>query len=328
MGQLSLSLACWRNPRVSRILDHVVPIEGVDLTTVNSPPADTFWRQLRFAEFDISEMSMASLSIAVAKGEDRWVAIPVFPDRIFFHARILVRKDAGITKPEDLRGRPVSIPDYQQTGALWARGILEHDFDVKPADMKWYQERTPGLSHGGATGFQPPEGVDITQLTSDQNASDMMRRGELDAMIMYIPYPTMLDRSSAPHDVAVPLFPDKLAETARMFAKWGFIPPNHCIVVRRELAEKYPWLPTNIYRAFRASQAQHVEEVHELTRMHREAGVLGTQGNDGILADIFPYGLNANKKALTTIADMLVEQGLLPKRVEIPELVAETLLDT
>ncbi|ODU06678.1 MAG: hypothetical protein ABS81_04150 [Pseudonocardia sp. SCN 72-86] len=329
MGNLSLSFAMWSNPRARRVMDGRVEIEGVDLTITNSPPADTFWRQLRFAEFDISEMSMASLSIATAKGEDRWVVVPVFPDRHFFHANVLVRKDAGIDSPADLRGRSVSIPDYQQTGAVWARGILEHDFDLKPSDMHWYQERTPSLSHGGATGFTPPAGVEVTQMTSEQTASDMLRRGEIDSMIMHIPYPTLLDRSSPPHDVAVRLFADRDQETHRMFAKWGFIPPNHCVVIRRELVEKHPWLPVNIFRAFSASLAGHLEEIADLTRLHREAGVLGQEANQSLLDNsVLPYGLAANKNALAVLADLLVEQGLIARRVEIAELVPESLLDT
>lgn len=328
MPRLALSLAMWSNPRVRGVLDGSVAIEGVDLTPTVSPPADTFWRQLRFAEFDISEMSIASLSISAAKGDQRWSVVPVFPDRIFFETRILVRKEAQIGGPEDLRGRRVSVPDYQQTAAVWTRGILEHDFGLKPGEMHWFQERLPSLSHGGATGFTAPEGVRVDQIPAETSAVEMMRRGEIDAMMLYIPYPTLLDRSPDPFDVAVPLFADHVGETRRMFGKWGFIPPNHCVVVRSELAQQYPWLPLNIFRAFSAAQAAHMREVEELTRRHREAGILGDEGNEAILRNLFPYGASANTRALTTVADFLSEQGLTPHRIDLPSLYSDPVAAT
>ena len=51
------------------------------------------------------------------------------------------------------------MPEYQQTAALWARGVLQHEFGVAPEDLIWYMERTEERSHGGGTGFQPPPGV-------------------------------------------------------------------------------------------------------------------------------------------------------------------------
>ena len=101
----------------------VVP-QGIKLVPTMVHPSEMFWRQLRFAEFDISEMSMSSLIISISRGERSWVAIPVFTMRKFFHTSIIVRTDAGITAPADLRGKRIGVPEYQQTWAIWSRGVL------------------------------------------------------------------------------------------------------------------------------------------------------------------------------------------------------------
>ena len=102
---------------------------------------------------------MSSLVIATSRGPTPWVALPVFTTREFFHTRILVRADAGIAAPADLRGKRVGVPEYQQTAAIWARGVLENEFGVAPREMELFMERGD-KSHGGATGFKPPPGRD------------------------------------------------------------------------------------------------------------------------------------------------------------------------
>src|SRR6267142_1343333 len=124
--KLKLSLAIASNPRSWPILDGSVKPDGIELIPTILHPSELFWRQLRFAYFYVSEMSFSSLMMALAGGDERWVGLPIFTTRKFFHAQILVRRAAGIDKPADLKGRRVGVPEYQQTAALWARGILQH----------------------------------------------------------------------------------------------------------------------------------------------------------------------------------------------------------
>src|SRR6476620_11395453 len=159
--KLQLSLAITSNPRTWPILNGAVQPDGIELVPTILHPSEMFWRQLRFADFAVSEMSFSSLMMATARGDDRWVGLPIFTTRKFFHTEILVRKDAGIEKPADLRGKRVGVPEYQQTAALWTRGVLQHEFGVHPREMTFFMERTPETSHGGATGFQAPEGVTV-----------------------------------------------------------------------------------------------------------------------------------------------------------------------
>src|SRR6516164_415223 len=132
--RLALSIALSDNPNTRPLIDGEVVPEGIALTPTAAHPSEMFWRQLRFAEFDVSEMSMSSLLIATARGPTPWVALPVFTTREFFHTRVLVRADAGIAVPADLKSKRVGVPEYQQTAAIWGRGALANEFGVWPRD--------------------------------------------------------------------------------------------------------------------------------------------------------------------------------------------------
>src|SRR5207237_1782789 len=85
--------------------------------------------------------------------------------------------------PAALRGRRVGVPEYQQTAALWARGILQHEFGVSPTEMEFWMERVPTHSHARAVDFKPPPGVTIHQIPPEKNIGSMMLAGELDATL-------------------------------------------------------------------------------------------------------------------------------------------------
>src|SRR6202166_3062182 len=219
---LQLSIGITNNPRTWPILDGTVKPEGIDLMPTVLHPSELFWRQLHFAEFAVSEMSCSSFLIAVARGDTRFVGLPIFTTRRFFHTSILVRRAAGIAKPADLKGKRGSVPEYQQTAALWGRGVLQHEFGVAPKDMEFWMERTPEMSHGGATGFKPPEGVVVNQIPADKSIGWMMLNGELDAVLHYLSSRNLVDRSRADlasHPGFKFLFPDPTAEGIRFHRK-------------------------------------------------------------------------------------------------------------
>ena len=177
---LQLSIGMASNPRTWPIFDGRVRLDGIDLIPSRVFPSELFWRQLRFADFDVSEMSFSSLLMARAKGDERWVGVPVFTTRKFYHAAILVRRKAGIKSPADLKGKRVGVPEYQQTAALWARGVLQEEFGVEPRHMEFWMERGASHSHAGALGFTPPPGVTIHTIPQDKSLGGMMLAGELD----------------------------------------------------------------------------------------------------------------------------------------------------
>ena len=68
--------------------------------------------------------------VTTARGDGPYVGVPVFPSRAFRHSAVYVRTDRGIAGPGDLAGRTVGLPEYQQTAALWVRGILREHYGV------------------------------------------------------------------------------------------------------------------------------------------------------------------------------------------------------
>src|ERR1700680_593638 len=139
--KLELSLALSDNENTRPLLNGSMTAEGIRLIPTAVHPSEMFWRQLKFGDFDVSEMSMSSLLISTARGPTPWLALPVFTTREFFHTRMLVRANAGIATPADMRGKRVGVPEFQQTAAIWGRGVLEHEFGVKPREMEFFMER-------------------------------------------------------------------------------------------------------------------------------------------------------------------------------------------
>jgi 4,5-dihydroxyphthalate decarboxylase len=334
VARLALSVALSNNPNTRPLIDGAVVPEGIDLTATVIHPSEMFWRQLRFAEFDVSEMSMSSLLISTARGAPLgptpWVALPVFTTREFFHTRILVRADGGIASPADLKGKRVGVPEYQQTAAIWARGVLANEFGVHPHHMEFFMERIADKSHGGATGFKPPAGVTVHQIPASTNIGEMLVRGELDATLLYLTDRNLVDRSridlSADKRVR-PLFPDRAAEGRRYYAKTGIYPINHTVVIRRSLAEKHPWIALNLYSAFAAARAQVLRAGSVALASHFETGVIGEDVRRALAADPMAYGVKATREVLEMIAQYVHAQGLTDRIVGIEELFAPATLD-
>jgi len=329
--KLQLSFGITSNPRTWPILDGRVAPDAIDPLITPSDPSELFWRQLRFADFDVSEMSMSSLMMIRAQGDDRFVGLPVFTTRQFFHTKILVRRDARINAPADLKGKRVGVPEYQQTAALWIRGITQSEFGVTPRDMEFWMEREPARSHAGAVGFKPPPDVTIHQIPPDKSIGSMMVKGELDACMFYIRNQNLIDRSSEDlyhHPDIKPLFPDSAAESVRYFEKTGIYPINHGMVVKREIAEKNPWVVVNLLKAFDAANDIANRERIEHVAYHLETGRVPERYRAALATPLITHGIKANRKTLETVAAYSLEQGLTPRLLKLEDLFAASSLDS
>jgi 4,5-dihydroxyphthalate decarboxylase len=328
--KLRLSLGIASNPRSWPILDGTIQPDGIDLVASVVFPSELFWRQLKFADFDVSEMSFSSLMMARARGDDRWVGLPIFTTRRFFHTGILARRDAGINSPADLKGKRVGVPEYQQTAALWTRGILQHEFGVAPRDMEFWMERTPDISHAGATGFTTPPGVTIHQIPAEKNIGSMMLSGELDAALHYLRETNLVDRSTADlwhHPDIKSVFPDPMAEGIRYFRKTGIYPINHGMVIKREIVEKNPWVVLNLYKAF-----ERANEVADQIRMeqleyHIATGKVPRELVPELKVPLTMHGIKSNRTVLETAAAYSQEQGLTPRLMKLDEIFAPSTME-
>jgi len=326
---LQLSIALSANPRTQPLIDGRVPIEGIRLVPTVCHPSEMFWRQLRYGDFDVSEMSMSTLTIATTLGNRDWVGLPMYTMRKFFHTDTIVRRDAGIHTPADLKGKRVGVPEYQQTAAIWARGALEHEFGVKPSDMKWFMERNDDKSHGHSTGFKAPPGVSVTPIPPSTNIGEMLLKGELDACPHYIADANLVDRSRVDlsKEPSIKLLFDKAAESKRYYDKTGIYPINHIVVMKRDLYEKFPWVALNLYAAFTKAKEASRAAAQPWLAVQSEVGVLDKQTLQKINGDPMPYGLKAARHVLETVTQYVYEQGLCERRVALEEIFAPNTLD-
>lgn len=313
MSRLQLSFAFAKNPRTEALFSGRVQPEGIDLIPTEVGMSELAWRQFGFKEFQVSELSISSLLIARSKGNEDWVGVPVFTSRQFFHTGILVREDSGITEPSQLAGKKVGVPEYQQTAALWARGTLQHEWDVDPREIHWFMERPPEKSHGGVTGFVPPEGIQLEYMPRDTDMGEMLANGQIDAALLYITFANLVDRSTrqfGPGSGVRQLFPDRRAEATRYFSKTGIIHMNHTAVVRRDVVEEHPWVALNLYSAFLRSRELAKAQSKQQLASQVDTRDLKHPNAIAFAEDPFPYGIQANRDTLEAAFNYSYEQGL------------------
>jgi 4,5-dihydroxyphthalate decarboxylase len=297
----TVTAAFIESPRTRALLSGAVAVAGLDWQVAAVSPGDLFARQLKSAEFDVSELSMSSYAIALAQGNDTWTALPVFTSREFFHTGIIVREDSPLHDPRELRGKRVGVLEYQQTSVVWIRGILQHHYGIDPRELEWYMERRPEKSHGGSTGFVPPNGIRLQYVDEASSLAALLMDGTIDAILFYPQLNDAIDRKPGDHRTALrarTLLADPAAEGLRYRAATGIVPINHGVVIRRTLLRERPGLAAEVYRALVAS---------------RDAA----GDRDG-----FPYGIASNRVALDTLTQYLDEQHLTARRLSLDELFA------
>ena len=300
---LGLRAAFTENPRTRGILDGTCVPRGTAFDVIALGPGDLFARQLQSAEFDVSELSISSLAIAVARGDRTWVGVPVFTTQYFFQTQPIVREGSDLHRLEQLRGKRVGVMEYQQTGVLWIRTILQRYYGIAPADMRWVMERPPERSHGGKTGFVPPPGIELTYVAEGSSLAAMLDAGDIDAILFYPePEPGGIDDRTDGARARLrsrPLFDDPEAEGRRFLAQTGLHQINHGVVIRRSIADEHPWIVRSVYDALVTARD------------------LAGGGAD------YPYGLAANRSTLDTILESSFEQGLLPRKMAAADIFVE-----
>jgi len=311
MRKLELTLACGRYDRTQPLIDGRVAPEGVDLTFLPLRPGETFWRMLNHGEFDVSEMSLSSYTILRSEGDTRFIAIPVFPSRVFRHSAVYLRADSTIERPQDLKGKRVGVGDYQMTAAVWVRGFLAHEYGVGPQDIVWVAG-TPIRS------IKAPEGVRFAPIAADATLEQMLERGEIDALVSV-------------------MIPDGLGKTVRrLFAnsrrveidyykKTRIFPIMHTLVLKTGLYEAKPWLAVSLYRAFckaRDLAQRATYDTNALTvslpwvidEVESTRELFGPQ--------IWDYSIEGSLPTLEALVTYLDEQKLSRRRMRVDELFA------
>src|SRR5438046_5723001 len=232
MSKLRLTLARGPYDRTLALRDESVQPEGIELNYIASQPPDIFWRMLQFNEFEISEMSLSNYVTLVGAEKAPFIAIPAFPSRVFRHGYFFINTEKGIKTPADLKGRRGGVPEYIMTAAVYMRGLLEHEYGVKPSDVEWVQGRADRL------GRKLPANIRLTQAPPGTELGDMLEHGEIDFM-MTANNPLAFRRGSRK---VRRLFPN-YAEVETDYYRHGKIYPTmHSVVSRNDEDNRAPRL--------------------------------------------------------------------------------------
>ena len=305
MTRLPLTLACTASDRTRPILDGRVSVPGVDFTVLPGEPEDIFRRALRDRAFDVSELSMGSHITTTARGDGSYIGVPVFPSRAFRHSAVYIRTDRGIAGPADLAGRTIGLPEYQQTAALWVRGFLRDRYGVDTRRIAWRTggERVP---------ISLPDGLDVRPMGEDLQAA--LAAGRIDALVAPRP-PAALADLDAP---VGRLWPDYRAEEMAWHHATGFFPIMHCIAVRRDVAERHPWLPVELFRAFARARAIALEELQLVNVLRVSLPWIAAAYEEQAAAmggDPWPYGFARNRDEIAAMTRFAAEDGLAEQAV-------------
>ncbi|HYX65271.1 MAG TPA: ABC transporter substrate-binding protein [Burkholderiales bacterium] len=305
---MRLTLACGRYDRTQALLDGRVRVEGVDeLVYLALRPGETFWRMLNHEEFDASEMSLSSYTILRSEGDERFVALPVFPSRVFRHNALYVRAGSAIRDPRGLKGKRVGVGDYQMTAAVWTRGFLQHEYGVRPEEVTWIVGRP-------IRAIRPPQGIAVELLPEGESFERMLERGEIDAL-MSVMIPEGLGRS------VERLIPDFRGVEQDYFRKTGIFPIMHTLVLRRAVYEANPWLAVGLYRAFCRARDLALAHLYDTDALTVSSPWIIDELERG-RAVKWDYSIEGSRPTLEALVQYLDEQQLTRRRMKVEELFA------
>lgn len=317
-----MKMACGPYDRMEALRYGAVRPEGIALDYMAvSPPHHIFARMVASEEFDVCEMSAALYLTQRGRNRFPFVAIPVFPSRVFRHGNIYINRTAGIGQPKDLEGKRVGLQEFRQTAALWIRGILRDEYGVDTDAINWVeggvnQPRKPNPQ----IDIRPDGEFSISRLDDGDTLDAALVAGRIDALLG-AQKPDSFD--SAPDMVR--LFPDYRATERDYYAKTGFFPIMHTMVFREKLYQDNPWIADAMFRACEESKARAAAEMGfsgALKYMTPWLPADVEEIDDLFGGEAWPYGLEPNRAHLGTMMRYLVEEGFLPAAVPLEQLFA------
>jgi len=325
MSALRLTLACWDYDRTRALMDGTVVPDGIELVYLNQPVEETFFRMMRYREFDCSEMSLSSYVASLQAEIPPFIAIPVFPSRFFRHSCIFVSAKSGIRQPADLKGKRIGVPEYQMTAPVWIRGILSDDYGVKVTDVEHFSggEEEPGRDE--KLKLNLPVEIKLRPIGPNQTLSRMLADGELDALVT-ARAPSTFHKEP---DKVRRLFPNYVEVEKEYYRRTKIFPPMHTVVIRRDVYAANPWVAQSLYKAFAEAKAKAYALYDQTAALPAMVPWLVAQLEEArkeMGEDWWPYGVAANRKALETFLRYHHEQGLSKRRFEPEELFARETL--
>ena len=322
VSKFNMTFACGPYDRMEALNLGVIQPEGMDLRylpIVSSP--EIFARMVKNRAFDASEMSLAHYLIERIRGEFPFIAIPVFPSRVFRHGYIFINMNSGIKQPKDLEGKRVGVQEFRQTAGVWVRGILQHEYGVDLDTIRWFEGgvNTPRKADD-VMDLRPIPEIPLELIAPDATLNDMLEAGEIDAYFG-ARRPTAMDTG----ENVARLFPDYREHERAYFLKTGIHPVMHTVVIREELYRERPWVAESLYKACEQSKAWVLAQMrHTGAQRYMFPWMFDEIAEMDELFDgnPFPYGLEPNRHLLETFMRYLVDQYFLSEPAAIDDLFA------
>ena len=305
MAKLRLTVACGAYDIVKPLIEGTVEADGLDLTFLTDMgPRERHWRMGRKHEFDVCEENVGAYYMIRDQGEPL-TAIPVFLHRRFRHGFVFINTAAGIREPKDLAGKTIGGTNFQPASNIWMRGILEEHYGVPHRSITWLVDRSEDVA------FEPPPGLRIEMKTSSKTLPQMLADGDIPAMIS----PTLPKPFVEGDKRIARLFADYKNVEIAFFGATGIFPIMHVTTLKQEIADKYPWVATNLTKAFEAAKQLAYRRIANprmaplvfvRTAVEEQERIFGK--------DPWSYGLTpANRKNLETVQRYTHQQGMIRK---------------
>jgi 4,5-dihydroxyphthalate decarboxylase len=306
--ELTLMLADYHRTRP--LLNGEVTARGIKLRPRPAATGEACMRPV-YEEFDIAEMSLSWYMMARCRNEPV-IALPIFPLRMQIHPYIFCSASSGIERPEDLKGKKVGMDEYRLTVGLWARGILEEFYSVRPRDCAWY------TSAPERAGYRPPAGIQITVV--DAPVEELLLRGEIDALIPPNIVPSFRNKDPRIRR----LFKEARKTVNEYFQKTKIFPITHTLVMRQALFDEQPWLVASLLEAFSEAEEFCRRSYEYAKRSAFPSAVLILEEEEEIFGKHpWAHGLTPeNRVVLEKFVQYAYEQGYIPTRPSLSELFA------
>jgi len=323
-GRLVLTLAISEYDHVRDLTEGLVRAQGISINAVSFAVEEIFHRFTRYREWEVSEMSMGKYTSLVSQNDRTVTAIPIFPSRVFRHSSFYIRRDSGIRRPQDLKGKRIGLPEWAQTAAIYSRGMLASEYGVELPDVEWVQAGVNQPGRQEKVELKLPKGVRYRQRP-DSSLDRMLLAGEVDCVMSAHAPPSF----EAGHPDLVRLFEDYRPVEEAYYKKTGIFPIMHVIALRGEVLERFPWVATNLVEAFTEAKRRSVARATEITasrfplpwmtdHIARAQTLMG--------GDPLPYGIEASRATLEAFLRFGFEQGVCHRHLKPEELFPATVL--
>lgn len=273
---------------------------------------------------EVTEIGLHPFMLAYANESFRdYSLLPVFPLRLFRHKSIFIRTDRGITKPDDLKGRKVGTPGFSSTSLTWLRGIMEHEYGVKPSDIEWVvSAKDSSADAAGKVSKQEsmvPEGLSVSKGPAGKDESQMLVDGDVDALF-HAAEPKAYVQGNP---IVGRLFPDFRSTERAYFAKTGIFPIMHAVAIRNDVIERNPGLPKALFDAYSQAKQLACDSLRKMGWINISLPWVAQEVEETRKAmgdNYWPYGITCNKKALNALFQYSHEQGLSKKLLTVEDL--------